>query len=233
MTFRPALWPTLFTIPALITLIGLGTWQIERLKWKNSILATIEENASLPAIPLPPSDRIDAAALEYRPVTVTGTFRHDKEVHLLATTKRGNTGYQLIVPLDRADGGVVLVNRGWVPKEKKTAESRPESQPQGQVTVTGLLRKTWHQGWFVPDNEPVKNVWFYGDAEAMARHMGVNAPPVFIEADATPNPGILPMGGQTRLDIPNNHLSYVLTWYGFAVVLVVIYIAYHRREGRL
>ncbi len=233
MKFRPALWPTLFTIPALITLVALGTWQVERLAWKNGILATIEANTKLPAIPLPPNHGIDPQALEYRPVTVTGTFRHDKEVHLLATTKRGNTGYQVIVPLDRADGGTVLVNRGWVPTARRDPASRPESLTAGQVTVTGLLRKSWQQGWFVPDNEPSRNVWFYGDAEAMARHMGVTAPPVFVEADATPNPGGLPMGGQTRLDIPNNHLSYVLTWYGFALVLVVIYIAYHRREGRL
>lgn len=232
MKFRPALWPTLFTIPALVMLIGLGTWQVDRLAWKSGIIARIEANARLPAIPLPPAAGVDPAALEYRPVSVTGTFRHDREVHLLATTRRGNTGYQLIVPLDRAEGGTVLVNRGWVPAARKEREARPESLPAGPVTVTGLLRKPWHQGWFVPDNDLKRNVWFYGDATAMAKEMGVDAPPFFIEADATPNPGGLPLGGQTRLDVPNNHLTYVVTWYGFAVVLVVIYFAYHRREGR-
>jgi surfeit locus 1 family protein len=231
--FRPLLWPTLFTVPAIVVLIGLGVWQLERLEWKLGIIANIESRTGLPPIALPPNDAIDPDALEYRPVTVRGRFQHEKEMHLIAASRRGNSGYQVITPLERADGGTVLVNRGWVPKEKVDPATRSEGQLPGEVTVTGLVRKPWHQGWFVPDNNPERNIWFYGDAQAMARHAGVDAPPVFIEADATENPGGFPIGGQTRLNIPNDHLGYALTWFGFAVVLAVIYFVYHRREGRL
>ncbi len=231
--FRPLLWPTLFTVPAIIALLGLGTWQVQRLQWKLGIIETIESRTKLSAIPLPANVSIDPAALEYRPVTVRGRFRHDKELHLIATTKRGNAGYQVIVPFDRADGGAILVNRGWVPTDKKDQATRREGLVEGEVTVTGLVRKAWHQGWFVPDNSLERNVWFFGDAAGMAKAAGVEVPPIFLDADATPNPGGLPIGGQTRLEIPNDHLGYALTWYGFAVVLAAIYFVYHRREGRI
>lgn len=231
--FRPLLWPTLFTVPAILVLVGLGTWQLQRLEWKLGLIANIESRTGLAPLPLPPNAALDSAALEYRPVTVRGRFRHDKEMHLIAASRRGNSGYQIITPLDRADGGTILVNRGWVPKEKVDPATRPQGQVAGEVTVTGLVRKTWHQGWFVPDNNPERNIWFFGDAPAMARHAGIEAPPLFIEADGAENPGGLPIGGQTRLKIPNDHLGYALTWFGFAIVLAVIYLVYHRREGRL
>jgi surfeit locus 1 family protein len=233
MRLRPLLWPTLFTVPAILVLIGLGTWQLQRLEWKLGLIANIESRTGLAPIPLPANATLDAEALEYRPVAVRGRFRHASEMHLIAASRRGNSGYQVITPLDRADGGTVLINRGWVPKEKKDPASRPEGQVAGEVAVTGLVRKPWHQGWFVPDNNAERNIWFFGDAAAMARHAGIEAPPLFVEADATANPGGLPLGGQTRLNIPNDHLGYALTWYGFAVVLAVIYVVYHRREGRL
>lgn len=232
MTFRPAFWPTLFTIPAILVLLGLGTWQVQRLAWKNDIVARIQERLGQPPVPLPAAP--DADALEYRRVTVTGAFLHDREAHLIAASINGNAGYHVIVPLRRADGGHVLVNRGWAPQDRKAAETRRDGQVAGERAVTGVVRKPWRQGWFVPDNDPGRNVWFYGDAAGMARVMGVpDAPALFVDADATPNPGGFPIGGQTRVDIPNNHLSYAVTWYGFAIVLAVVYLFWHRREGRL
>jgi surfeit locus 1 family protein len=120
-----------------------------------------------------------------------------------------------------------------VPQDRKHADRRAEGQVEGPVTVTGIVRKPWHQGWFVPDNDPAENLWFYGDAAAMARHMGISAPRLFIDADSAPNPGGFPIGGQTRIDIPNNHLAYAINWYGFAVILLGIYLIWHRKQGRL
>ena len=233
MTFRPALWPTLFTVPAFITLLVLGTWQVQRLTWKNDIVARIEQRMTQAPAPLPAAVA-DADALEYRKVTVTGTFRHDREAHIVATSVNGNPGFHVVTPLQRADGaGAVLVNRGWVPQDRKAPDARREGQVAGTVTITGVVRKPWQQGWFVPDSDPARNLWFFGDAAGMQKQMGVTGPLLFVDADATPNPGGFPIGGQTRVNIPNNHLSYAVTWYGFAVVLLVIYFFWHRREGRL
>lgn len=228
--FRPTLWPTLFSVPAILILCGLGVWQLERLAWKRGIIEAIETRAGAEPVELPPLASIRPEAEEYRRFRVTGELLHEKEIHLLSHTHRGNLGYQLIVPLRRADGSHVLVNRGWVPADRRDPASRPETRVAGTVSVTGHLRRGWVQGWFVPDNEPARNQWFFADLEAMTRQMGIDAPPFFIEAGPTP-PGELPIGGQTRLKVPNNHLQYALTWFGFALILCVIYILYHRRPG--
>jgi surfeit locus 1 family protein len=232
MPFRPALLPTLFTVPAILVLLGLGTWQVQRLAWKNEIVDRIAERIQAPAVPLPAAG-VDADAMEYRRVTVSGTFLHDREAHLVATSVNGNPGYHVVTPLQRPDGGAVLVNRGWVPQDRKASETRREGQVAGVQTLEGVVRKPWSQGWFVPDNDPVRNIWFFGDAADMQHQMGVTAPPLFVEAVRAPNPGGFPIGGQTRVNIPNNHLSYAVTWYGFALALIAIYVIWHRRERRL
>jgi surfeit locus 1 family protein len=226
---RPTLWPTLFTVPALVVLIGLGVWQVERLAWKTDLLATIDSRIHAAPVPLPAGDAIDPAAWQYRHVTVSGHFLNNKEMHLLAYTERGNLGYHLIVPLARDGGGYVLVDRGWVPTANKAPETRPESQPAGEVSVEGVVHPGWRQGWFVPDNKPAENLWFYADIAGFARQADVAVPPILVEAGPAPNPGGLPIGGQTVIDIPNDHLQYALTWFGFAVALAAIYVVYHRK----
>lgn len=230
--FRPALWPTLITLPLLILLIGLGTWQLTRLGWKRDLISTIEMRLKVPPVELPTSG-IDPEALNYRPVWVRGTFHHDKEIYLIAHTKRGEFGYHVITPLERTDGGFVMIDRGWVPTLGRDPLTRPEGQVTGVQEVRGITRKPWRQGTFVPDNDPVKNVWFYGDLAAMAARWELSVAPVFVDADATANPGGWPKGGQTKIKFTNNHLQYVVTWYGLAVALLVIYLLYHRKEGRL
>jgi surfeit locus 1 family protein len=230
--FRPALWPTVITLPLLALLIVLGTWQVMRLGWKRDLISTTESQLKVPPAELP-AFGVDPEQFNYRPVTVRGTFHHDKEIYLIAHTKRGEFGYHVITPLERTDGGFVLVNRGWVPTLGRDPLTRLEGQLTGVQGVRGISRKPWRQGSFVPDNDPAKNVWFYGDLAGMAAHWGLDVVPVFVEADTTANPGGWPKGGQTKLKFTNNHLQYAVTWYSLALVLLVIYLLYHRREGRL
>ena len=232
--FRPALGPTLFTIPAIALMLVLGTWQVQRMNWKLDLLQTIHDRMVAAPVPLP-AGQFDPVPWEYRQVTITGRFRHAQEIHLLAYTERGNLGYQVFTPLERSDGAaagqVVIVDRGWVPTENKDAATRQPGQVEDLVTVTGLARLPWRQGWFVPDNEVAKNIWFYGDVTAMQLLDGIqNMPAMFVAAGEAPNPGGLPIGGQTVLTLPNNHLEYALTWYAGAVVLAAIYVIWHRRR---
>jgi len=229
--FRPALWPTLITVPALALLITLGTWQTQRLFWKLDLIASIENGMAADPVPLP-AGPLDPAAWNYRRVTVRGVFDYAHEFHMLAHSERGNFGYQIIVPLKRSDApGYVLVNRGWVPAERKKIETRTEGQVAGEVSITGIARAPWPKGYFIPDHDDKENLWYHGDAAGMLAQAGItDAPLLFVDADATPNPGGWPRGGQTRLTLPNNHLAYAFTWYSGAVVLVVIYVLWHRRR---
>ena len=151
---------------------------------------------------------------------------------MVSHSHRGNLGYHIYTPLSREDGGVVLVNRGWVPSDNKDPATRADGQVAGSVVVDGIARKGWGQASFVPDNDPVKNVWFFADLPAIAKTMNIDPPTVYVAAGAAPNPGGYPLGGQTRGTLRNNHLAYAITWYGLAVALVAIYILWHRSRRK-
>jgi surfeit locus 1 family protein len=228
--FRPLLWPTVVAAGAFLVLLGLGTWQLDRLAWKEGLIAQRQGAMAAPAIPLPETFP-DPKALEYRRVWVEGRFRHDRELYLTSRFYRDKPGYQVITPLVLADGATVLVNRGFVPLAAKDPATRPAGQVTGTVRVEGVVRLSAAPGWFTPDNEPAGNLWFYPDVAQMAAAAGLaGVRPVFVEAGPAPNPGGLPIGGQTQVDLPNDHLQYAITWYSLAAALAVIYGLFCRRH---
>ncbi len=229
--FRPALWPTLVSVPALAVLLALGTWQIERLHWKEALIAAREASLAAPPAALGAGAQglDELAELDFRRVSVRGRFRHQAEIHLVAPSLRGEACYHVVTPLARGGGErVVLVDRGWVPPALKLAASRPRGQVAGTVTVEGIARAQGAQGMFVPDNDPGKNLWYWRDLTGMAAHLGLALAPVLVEAGAAANPGGWPLGGQTRTELRNDHLGYALIWYALAAALVVVYVLYHR-----
>lgn len=231
---RPAFWPTAITIPALVLLLGLGTWQVQRLFWKLDLIHTVEAGLAAPPAELPAAP-FDPDAWNFRHVTVRGSFDNAHEFHLLAHSKNGNFGYQVLVPFRRSDApGWIIVDRGWVPPEKKQQDTRKDGLIEGETTINGIAHKNWGPGPFTPTNDTARNLWFVPDVAAMARQAGIDGavPAMLVDADATPVPGGWPMGGQTRVDFPNNHLSYAVTWYGGAIVLCFIYVIWHRRRAQ-
>ncbi|MGE5539872.1 MAG: SURF1 family protein [Gemmatimonas sp.] len=230
---RPRLVPTILVGLAFLILLGLGTWQVERLAWKTNLLNTITTRMKAPPRSLagPDVGRID----DYERVRVTGHFVHDREIHLLARSLQGELGYHIVTPFAVDGDGTVLINRGFVPQDRRDPATRGEGQVQGTVDVTGLVRYPHKPGlaFALPDNRPAENVWIWLDLPQISQTVGMPAlAPFVIDADATPNPGGLPIGGQTRLEVPNDHLQYALTWYGLAVALVIMFIVYHRRPPR-
>lgn len=234
---RPALWPTLISLPILVLSLTLGIWQLERREWKRDILNRMAANQAAAPISLDELLKGDPLRHEYGRVTVAGTFEHGKEFHLAARSLKNKVGLQVVTPLKVDDGRVVLFDRGWIPSEKKEPSKRAEGQVAGRVELTGIVRRSQIKGRFVPDNAPDKNVWFQVDVPLMRQLAG--APPdarldrFFLDADAAPNPGGAPVGGQTRLDIPNDHMQYALTWFLLALALAGVYLAYHWENGRL
>lgn len=221
--------PVLAAIAAFAILIGLGTWQLERLRWKEGLLARVEARIHAPAQPLPSASAwpgMTREADEYSHVSVRGIFDHGREA--LVYTVRGEDapgpfkgpGFLVVTPLLRPDGPPILINRGFVPADRRDPASRAAGQVAGEVTVTGLLRMPEEASWFVPANDPSRRAFYRMDPAAIAAAVGVaGAPPFLVDADATPVPGGLPQGGGTRVTFPNRHLEYALTWYGLAAAL--------------
>jgi surfeit locus 1 family protein len=217
----------------LVVLLGLGTWQVERLHWKQGLIAARQAQLAAPAGPLPASAD-DWRAWDFRPVVAEGEFRHDLEQLFGATAIEGRLGQHVLTPLLRPDGAAVLVDRGWVPADRAHPAARREGQLAGPIRVSGIARYRGadRPGWFTPDNHPEQGLWYWYDLPALERALGLQLLPVVVEADATPNPGGLPLGGQTRTELPNDHLQYAITWYGLAAGLLAIWISFGFARGR-
>lgn len=233
---RKLLVPTIMVALSLPVLLALGFWQLDRLAWKEGLLAAIEERAR--------GEAIDVAAFydglagkpaeagEYQRVTARGRYLHDKEMYLYSPSATVGPGFNVVTPmLLTGSGRVVLINRGFVPESLKDPALRSEGQTAGDTNVVGLVRAPAVKGRFVPDNDASANLWFWRDLDGMVKAaFGTAGPPgqalpFFVEAEAAA-PGGWPRGGATELKLPNRHLEYALTWFGLAVALVLVYAVY-------
>ncbi|MDR6103954.1 surfeit locus 1 family protein [Agrobacterium larrymoorei] len=205
-------------------LLALGTWQVKRLSWKLDLIHQVEERAHAAPVDAPPPSEwgslTDPATYEYRHVKLTGIFRHQDEVQVYTVSDLG-PGYWVLTPLQRDDGSLVIINRGFVPSDKRDPSTRLAGELPARVEVIGLMRAPETGGLFLRTNDPANNRWYSRNIAqiAEAKSLGTVAP-FYVDADATPNPGGLPIGGKTMLVFPNNHLSYAITWYVLAAMTV-------------
>jgi len=224
----------LLALAAFALFVALGTWQLQRRVWKLDLIARVNARVHAPPALAPgPAawPTITAASDAYRHISVAGMFQNDKETLVQAVTDLG-PGFWVITPLLSDRGFTVLVNRGFVPPERADPRTRRLGQLAGPVLVTGLLRISEPHGGFLRRNDPEGGRWYSRDVAAIAAARGLPpglTAPYFIDADATPNPGGLPVGGLTVIAFPNSHLVYALTWYGLAL-LVAVGFAYAARE---
>lgn len=237
IVFRPMLWPTLLAVPALAVLIGLGNWQMDRLAWKQGLLARMEAGMSAPARDLPsPATWPDLVpeSETYIRVRATGRFDHAAEAHVYLSSLDGEPGYHVITPLIVAADAAVLVDRGFVPLARKAPGTRPQGQVEGPVTVTGILVEPEAANPFTPDADEAANIRYHRSLADIAAARGLDRVfPLLLEADAGQAPGGWPRGGETRLQLRNPHLGYALTWYGLAATLVIVWFAFHVSRGRI
>lgn len=189
----------------------LGAWQIQRRTWKLDLIAKVEQRIHAAPVLAPVGWSNDDI---YRRVRLSGVFDHGQETLVQAVTEKG-PGFWVLTPLKTDRGFTVLVNRGFVPAERKTAASHPA----GPITVVGLMRASEPKGGFLRQNQPGQGRWYSRDVQAIAAAHGLtNVAPYFVDADATPNPGGWPLGGLTVVRFPNSHLVYALTWFGLALL---------------
>ena len=226
---------------AFIVLIGLGTWQIQRKAWKEGLIAALDAQLAAPPIALPAPATwagLDRAKDEYRRVTFSATFDNSKEALLFAapSTFRPDVdgpGYWVMTPARMADGHIVIVNRGFVPDGRQDPKTRAAGQIAGPVAIVGSMRWTGERHWFTPADEPAKNLWFTADPQSIAAAKGLaGVAPFYVEQESPVPPGGLPKPGKLMVTLPDNHLQYALTWYGLALVLVIMFVVWAYGQNR-
>lgn len=237
-TWRDLIAPGLSALIVLSILLGLGFWQIARKTEKEALIGRIRERSQSAPVAPPPPEAWNPARDEFRHVRVAGRFLNDREtlVHGLApgdTPGRALQGYYVLTPFRQAEGGTVLVNRGFVPTELKAQERRQDGLVTDETTVTGLLRASEPRGLFVPAPDAKRGEWFNRDIAGIAEARGLGTvAPYLIEADAVPGQTTWPRGGQLRIDLPNNHLHYAFTWFGIAACLIGVFSVFAWRRLR-
>ena len=236
--------PIVFTLAAVAVLAALGTWQLERKAWKEGLIAKLESKLSAAPVALPPRERwsqLSAGQDEFRRVKFsTDLLDQEALIYTSGSAIRPDVSgpsYWVLSPARLPDGGLVIVNRGFVPEGKQDPGTRREGQPQGVVEIVGAMRWPEARGLFTPNDAPGKNLWFVRDPAAIAAAKGWGTvAPFYIDQEAPPAPGGLPKVGPLKPSLPNNHLQYAVTWYGLAFVVLIsgfVFVRSRRQEAAL
>ena len=231
---RRLLAPAAMTLAMMAVLLGLGTWQVQRLLWKQTLLAQIERAESAPPTPLPVPLRVNPPP--FAKVSATGTFLPDKTALYGAEVRSTATGTamgaRMIVPLRQSDGKILLVDRGWAPLTR----TGPIDMPMGIATIAGYVRFADSRGWFSARDDIAGHRFYTLDPVAIGAAIGEQDVPPFVLV-------VLAVGGDSPPDrwpdparhLPrpaNNHLVYAITWYGLAVALLTIFFVWARKGTR-
>ncbi|MGH6926095.1 MAG: SURF1 family protein [Propylenella sp.] len=239
---KELLLPAVLVLAALVVLISLGNWQVERLAWKNDLIARAQERPSSAPVDFSDLSEIgDHGAFleenEFRPMILSGEYAPEREALVFTSLDRprgpfGGPGFWVLTPfVASTSGAAVLINRGFVPDSQRDAYAAP---PVGPQTIRGLIRRPESGNWFTPEPKPEERIFFARDPARIARAMGLAADsaerPIldfFVDLDAsfTPSSGV-PQAGETRTSFTNNHLQYAITWYGLAAALLAVFAAF-------
>ncbi|XP_026761271.2 surfeit locus protein 1 [Galleria mellonella] len=212
-----------------VTSFSLGCWQVYRLQWKLQLIDIMQAKTNANPVNMP-MDFEMLQQMEYMPVKVRGEFLHDKEFCIgpraliendellsrsnsLVSDPKKNQGWLVVTPFKLEENGeIILVNRGWIPQSQKPKEKRLSSFIKGPVELVGVVRLTEKRPPFMPKNNPQKAAWYTRDLEQMSSHIGCS--PVWLDARGVPDPPPgWPIPNQTRVNLRNEHLSYIVTWY--------------------
>lgn len=228
--------PTLFTLVGLVTLLSLGIWQLQRHEWKQGLIEQIEKRNKEAPISVDKAKRLWASEenADHTRIEAHGKLLHQKERHLF-TVEKGQPGWRIFTPLRIDTGGHIFVDRGFVPVQLKDKALRRDGLIRRLVHVTGRLRAPSKKGYFSPENKLKENEFFWRSLDEMASSVSLgkqqSLATFFLEAEKIePKLGQWPKAGIPRLNIPNKHMSYALTWFGLAIVLIAIFGIFARNK---
>ena len=226
---------TMFTAAGVAILIGLGIWQLDRKVWKENLIAALDTRLARAPQDLPPREnwpRLVAEDSEYTRVKFPAEFLAGQEalVYTAGSAFRPDVqgpGYWVFAPARLSGGSIVIVDRGFVPADRKDPASRAQGSPLGVVDIVGVIRWPEARGMFTPADDPAANVWYLRDPKAIAAaKKWDSAAPFYIEQEAPVPPGGWPKPGKLVVALPDNHLQYAITWFGLAFGLAGVYVTW-------
>jgi surfeit locus 1 family protein len=234
MTFRPLPGLTVATLIALLILLALGTWQLQRRTEKHALLDQIRARETLPAAPIEVLLPVGAYGA-FRKATAQGTFANDQEIYVVhARVEDGPTrpGIRVLTPFTLTSGGTILVDRGWVEDARKDPSTRKAGQIEGVTDISGTLQQPGKAAYFTPPPDIARRVFYVRDTALIAKAFGLSLRSL-LTFEVAQGPAGGPEAMPSRVTIPDNHLSYAITWFSLAIVLMVVYLRYHQTLGRL
>ncbi len=238
---RGILEPTIFAIVGIAILVGLGLWQLDRKTWKENLIAAMSERLARAPADLPPRDRwarLTPERDEFARVGFPAEFLPGEEalVYSAGSAFRPDVkgpGYWVFAPARLAGGSIVIVDRGFVPLERKDPAGRAQGAARGSVDIVGIVRWPETRGLFTPADDPKDNVWYLRDIAAIAAAKNwATAAPFYIDQESPVPPGGLPLSGKLQVNLPDNHLQYAITWFGLALALAGVYLVWVARRLR-
>ncbi|WP_323763621.1 SURF1 family protein [Marinovum sp.] len=190
-------------------LVWLGTWQVQRLAWKEDILAAIDARITAEPIALP--EVPDIASDTYAPVALSGQIGSDA-LYVLVSQKHIGAGYRVIAPFLTNTGRRILIDRGFIPVSARDAARRT-----GAAEITGNIHWPDDRTSSTPENDQQANIWYARDVAAMARALKTEPLLVILRSETPPAPGLTPLPVDSSA-IPNDHLKYAITWFSLAAI---------------
>ena len=227
---KPRFVPLIMTIGAVVMMFGLGIWQVQRLAWKEGLIHNIEEAKAKPPIKGLPQTKEEFEKLAFQRVQLEGEYLNDKEFHLAARYNNGVLGYHVLTPFKTTDGRYVLLNRGWVPTDKKDPAKRKEGQIEGNVSVITMVRTDRDRGYFTPKNQIDRNIWFAKDVKEMGEFAHLDLAPYALDVLYEKPPGGFPKPFDGNLKPRNDHFGYAITWFSIGIACLIISLTYHYRR---
>lgn len=233
----PRIWPVLVaTLIGTLILVSLGVWQVQRLQWKEALLAQLASNAAAAPVDLATVARQAAEGrdVEFMRVKIDGQYRHDAGKKMISTYQRGQ-GWTIITPMVTPDGWAVIVDRGRLPGQLLEHFDKPE----GDVVAEGVIRT--HKagaGYFDPENDPKANLWYWWDVPAMLATSGLPEGlkpfPYVVQLLPSGDTAVFPKPEEPKANLANNHLGYAITWFGLAATLLGVagFYVYDLRKRR-
>ncbi len=209
---------SVFIIFFILVFVGLGTWQIIRLNWKNNLILEVENSLKNPPVELAESTKEN-----FLKIKTSGSIDFDKQIYLYNLNDTGTPGFEVINPIAIADEDY-LINRGWIPFEKKGTK---EINFFDQENIIGTLKLQGRKNIFKPDNDLVENYWFSLNREDVLKFTGKNFSKYIIYLDGNYQ---FPRPKKITANISNNHKKYAMTWFSLAISILLLYLYFRKKN---